>query len=90
MIDNPPPRPRRRKIVTWIIRVVYAVVLMATIDSWSGFYYRHGVFSITLAKIRDGGTTASVGLGYCMTFLAENGRHGFGAGDLVLGCAVYR
>jgi hypothetical protein len=68
MDENPPQRFRKRKITIWIFRVIYAVILMATIDSWSGFFYGHGVFSITLAEMRDGGTTMSVGPGYCMTF----------------------
>ncbi len=47
---------------------MYISVLMATIDSFTGYYYGHGVFSITMEGIKDGGTTISLGPGYFMTF----------------------
>jgi len=68
MSENSQRRSWKRRIAVWIIRIVYASVLMATVDSWSGFYYRHGIFSVTLEGMRDGGTTMSVGPGYFMTF----------------------
>ena len=68
MSDKPQRPSRRRKIFVWIIRGMYISVLMASIDCYSGWFYGHGVFSMTLAGMRDGGTTMSVGPGYCMTF----------------------
>jgi hypothetical protein len=47
---------------------MYISVLMASIDCYTGFHYGHGVFSVTLAGMRDGGTTMSVGPGYGMYF----------------------
>lgn len=41
---------------------------MAFVDCWSDFYFRHGVFSVTTAAMKDGGTTMSVGPGYFITF----------------------
>jgi len=51
---------------------------MAIVDCGSGLYYRHGVFSVTTAKWRDGGTTASVGPGYCILYWRVMGGGGDG------------
>ena len=47
---------------------MYISVLMAAIDSWSGYYYGHPIFSKTVSGWKDGGTTMTIGLGYGMRF----------------------
>jgi len=68
MSETPQRRSRKRKFAVWIIRVIYAVVIMAMIDSWSFFNFRHGVFCFATEKMSDGGTTISAGPGYTLTF----------------------
>jgi hypothetical protein len=65
---SPRRRPLKQAVCVWIVRAVYISVLMAAIDCCSGYYFRHGVFSMTWYGLKDGGTTMSVGPGYCMTF----------------------
>ena len=65
---SPRRRSLKRKIFVWIIRAVYISVLMATIDSCTGYYYGHPIFSMTMAGMSDGGTTMTIGPGYFLTF----------------------
>jgi hypothetical protein len=68
MSEQPQRRYWKRKIFVWIIRAVYISVLMAMIDSWSGYSDGHGVFSMTTGGLKDGGTTMSIGPDYSIIF----------------------
>ena len=61
-------RPLKQRIVVWLVRAAYISVLLAAIDSWSAHCFRHGVVSVTMGGLKDGGTRMSVGPGYFMTF----------------------
>jgi hypothetical protein len=68
MSDKPKIKFSKRKILIWIVRIIYISVLMAAIDSWTGYRYGHPIFSMTVAGWRDGGTTMTIGPGYGIRF----------------------
>jgi hypothetical protein len=66
--------PRFRPWLPWVVRIMLVSVLLAACDSWSaGTERRAPVFSMTTWKMKDGGTTGSVGFGYCLTYYRRMG-----------------
>jgi hypothetical protein len=69
-VDSEKPRRMslKKRFAVWITRAVYVSVIMAVLDGWSGHYFGRGVFSVTTGGLKDGGTTTSIGPGYCMVY----------------------
>ena len=55
----------------WIIRAICLSLLLAMIDCWSGDFLGGTLCSVPLYKLRDGGTTGSVGFGYSLTYYRQ-------------------
>ncbi|MDB6022165.1 MAG: hypothetical protein JWQ04_2022 [Pedosphaera sp.] len=72
-MSEKPRRSLKRKILIWVIRAVCLSIMLAMLDCWSACYMRCTVFSITQFKLKDGGTTGSVGFGYFLTYYRELG-----------------
>ncbi len=70
--------PRLRPWLPWLVRVMYVSVILAVCDSWAaGSERRAPIFSVTTWAMRDGGTRASVGFGYSLTYYRRmGGEHG--------------
>src|SRR5690348_1945150 len=83
MNEEPKRRSRTRKIFGWAARVICFSVALAMIDCSTGFFFRNTPCSIQLAKLKDGGTTTSVGFGYFLTYY-PNGWQCVWTGSVVL------
>ena len=62
------PSNWKRKIPGWIARLVGLSLLLAMIDCSAGYFLGTTVCSIPIWKMKDGGTTSSVGFGYFLTY----------------------
>jgi hypothetical protein len=67
-----------KKRIGWVLCALCISLVLGAIDCWlSGTSFRNTFFSITTSKLRDGGTTSHVGLGYSLVYYRKmNGERG--------------
>jgi hypothetical protein len=71
-VSEPPQGKRKGSgIYPWVIRALSLSLVLAMIDCWSGFFLGSTPCSLSLYKLRDGGTTGSIGFGYCLTYYRQ-------------------
>lgn len=69
---------RLKKILLWLFYAMCISTILGIVDCWvAGTAYRNTLFSLSMWKLRDGGTTGYIGFGYSLTYYRKiDGEHG--------------